>query len=85
MLTGRKKHVKNRAKCRRIDAGEARDWRRWGRRLRHRAGRRRAPMRILLVEDDDDIAEPLLIGLRREGFDVSRASSAAEALLAPPH
>ena len=39
-------------------------------------------MKILLVEDDDDIAEPLLIGLEREGFDVTRASSAAEALAA---
>ena len=37
-------------------------------------------MRILLVEDDDDIAEPLMVGLRREGFDVTRVSSASAAL-----
>jgi DNA-binding response OmpR family regulator len=40
-------------------------------------------MRILLVEDDEDIAEPLIVGLQREGFEVQRVSSAAEALAAP--
>jgi len=39
-------------------------------------------VRILLVEDDDDIAEPLIVGLQREGFEVSRVSSAAAALAA---
>ena len=40
-------------------------------------------MRILLVEDDDGIAEPLEEGLRREGFQVERASTGAAALAAP--
>ena len=31
-------------------------------------------MKILLVEDEDAIAEPLADGLRREGFDVERAA-----------
>ena len=39
-------------------------------------------MRILVVEDEDSIAEPLVNGLRREGFDVSRASTGGEALAA---
>jgi two-component system response regulator RegX3 len=38
---------------------------------------------VLLVEDDDSIAEPLVAGLRREGFDVVRAATGAEALAAP--
>jgi two-component system, OmpR family, response regulator RegX3 len=37
-------------------------------------------MRILLVEDEDSIAEPLAAGLRREGFDVERAATGGEAL-----
>ena len=37
-------------------------------------------MRILVVEDEDSIAEPLVIGLRREGFDVVRAATGGEAL-----
>ncbi|HET8529382.1 MAG TPA: response regulator transcription factor [Gaiellaceae bacterium] len=37
-------------------------------------------MRILVVEDEDAIAEPLVQGLRREGFDVARAATAAAAL-----
>ena len=40
-------------------------------------------MQILLVEDEDTIAEPLAEGLRREGFDVERAATGAEALAAP--
>ena len=40
-------------------------------------------MRILVVEDEDAIAEPLTDGLRREGFEVERAASGAEALAAP--
>jgi len=37
-------------------------------------------MRILVVEDEDAIAEPLVAGLRREGFDVDRAATGAAAL-----
>ena len=40
---------------------------------------------MLLVEDDDAIAEPLAAGLGRHGFAVSRARTGAEALTAPPH
>jgi DNA-binding response OmpR family regulator len=39
-------------------------------------------MRILLVEDEDTIAEPLAEGLRREGFDVERAATGEQALVA---
>jgi two-component system, OmpR family, response regulator RegX3 len=42
-------------------------------------------MRVLLVEDDDTIAEPLTAGLARYGFGVSRVRTGAEALAAPPH
>ena len=41
-------------------------------------------MKILLVEDEDSIAEPLAEGLRREGFEVERAATGAEALAAGP-
>ena len=41
-------------------------------------------MRILLVEDEDSIAEPLVAGLRREGYDVDRAATVAAALAAAP-
>jgi DNA-binding response OmpR family regulator len=37
-------------------------------------------MRILVVEDEDAIAEPLVAGLRREGFEIDRAATGAEAL-----
>lgn len=40
-------------------------------------------MRILIVEDDDAIAKPLAAGLRREGFEVTHASTGEEALEAP--
>jgi DNA-binding response OmpR family regulator len=40
-------------------------------------------MRILLVEDETAIAEPLAEGLAREGFSVEWAATAAEALAAP--
>jgi two-component system, OmpR family, response regulator RegX3 len=40
-------------------------------------------MRILVVEDEDSIAEPLVEGLRREGFDVDRAATGEQALAAP--
>ena len=39
-------------------------------------------MHVLLVEDEDAIADPLAEGLRREGFTVTRAASGAEALAA---
>jgi two-component system, OmpR family, response regulator RegX3 len=41
-------------------------------------------MHILVVEDEDSIAEPLVTGLRREGFDVSRVATGADALEAAP-
>ena len=37
-------------------------------------------MRVLLVEDEDAIAEPLAEGLRREGFTVERVSTGEAAL-----
>ncbi|MDH4103585.1 MAG: response regulator transcription factor [Thermoleophilia bacterium] len=40
-------------------------------------------MQILVVEDEDEIADPLVEGLRREGFEVSRAATGREALDAP--
>jgi two-component system, OmpR family, response regulator RegX3 len=36
-----------------------------------------------VVEDDDGIAEPLVEGLTREGFEVSRVATGAQALRAP--
>ena len=39
-------------------------------------------MRVLVVEDEDAIAEPLAEGLRREGFEVARAATGGEALAA---
>jgi DNA-binding response OmpR family regulator len=39
-------------------------------------------MRLLLVEDDDSIAAPLVAGLEREGFAVTRAATGADALAA---
>jgi DNA-binding response OmpR family regulator len=41
-------------------------------------------VRLLLVEDDPTISDPLAEGLRREGFDVTHAQTGAEALAAPP-
>ena len=41
-------------------------------------------VRILVVEDEDSIADPLAEGLRREGFDVSRVGTGRDALAAPP-
>jgi DNA-binding response OmpR family regulator len=41
-------------------------------------------MEILLVEDEDSIAEPLLDGLRREGYNVSRVARGEDALEASP-
>jgi two-component system response regulator RegX3 len=40
--------------------------------------------RLLVVEDDDGIAEPLVEGLAFEGFEVDRARTGAEALAAAP-
>ena len=37
-------------------------------------------MKVLIVEDEDSIAEPLADGLRREGFDVERAETGRAAL-----
>ncbi len=41
-------------------------------------------MRVLLVEDDDGIAEPLTAALEREGFDVERVATGRGALDAAP-
>ena len=41
-------------------------------------------MHILVVEDEDAIADPLVAGLRREGYDVSRVATGEEALEASP-
>jgi DNA-binding response OmpR family regulator len=41
-------------------------------------------VRLLLVEDDPTISDPLLEGLRREGFEVELAATGAAALAAPP-
>lgn len=40
-------------------------------------------MKVLLVEDDDGIAAPLIEGLVREGFEVTRAATGRDALAAP--
>jgi two-component system response regulator RegX3 len=40
-------------------------------------------MRLLVVEDDDGIAAPLVSGLRREGFEVEWAATGRKALAAP--
>ena len=40
-------------------------------------------MRILLVEDDNRFADALMVALRRQNFDVSRAATAAAALAGP--
>jgi two-component system, OmpR family, response regulator RegX3 len=37
-------------------------------------------MKVLVVEDEDAIAEPLAEGLRREGFEVDRVATGQEAL-----
>ena len=37
---------------------------------------------VLVVEDDDAIATPLMAGLEREGLTVTRAATGAEALIA---
>lgn len=41
-------------------------------------------MLVLLVEDDDAIAEPLSEGLQREGFEVARVATGTQALRAGP-
>ena len=41
-------------------------------------------MRLLLVEDDDAIAGPLVKGLGREGFEVTRVATGTDALAAEP-
>ena len=47
-----------------------------------RRGQRPGALRVLVVEDDDGIAEPLAEGLTREGFEVSRVATGADALSA---
>lgn len=42
-------------------------------------------MNILLVEDDDAIAEPLVRGLEREGFPTTRVATGGAALEQAPH
>ena len=37
-------------------------------------------VRVLVVEDEDAIAEPLVEGLGREGYDVARVATGREAL-----
>lgn len=41
-------------------------------------------MHLLVVEDDDSIADPLVKGLGREGFTVTRVATGAAALAAAP-
>jgi two-component system response regulator RegX3 len=41
-------------------------------------------MHLLVVEDEDAIAEPLVEGLRNEGFEVTRVATGQEALAAAP-
>jgi two-component system response regulator RegX3 len=41
-------------------------------------------VKVLIVEDEDAIAEPLAEGLRREGFETVRAATGREALEAEP-
>ncbi len=41
-------------------------------------------MHILVVEDEDAIADPLVAGLRREGYDVARVATGEAALEASP-
>lgn len=41
-------------------------------------------MHLLVVEDEDAIAEPLVEGLAREGFEVTRVATGSAALEAPP-
>lgn len=46
--------------------------------------RQAGAMQVLVVEDDETIAEPLCAGLTREGFDVRHAPTGAAALAAEP-
>jgi two-component system, OmpR family, response regulator RegX3 len=48
------------------------------------AGRHAGEMRVLLVEDDNRIADPLVEGLGRYGFAVERVSTGSAALAAAP-
>ena len=41
-------------------------------------------MKLLVVEDDDEIAEPMVRGLERAGFDVARVGTGSEALASEP-
>ncbi len=42
-------------------------------------------MRLLVIEDDKSIAEPLISGLRRQEFEVTWVQTGADALNAEPH
>ena len=42
-------------------------------------------MRLLIVEDDASIAEPLAVGLERQGYEVTWVRNGADALNAAPH
>lgn len=41
-------------------------------------------VKVLVIEDDDGIARPLIEGLQREGHDVTRVATVADALAAAP-
>ncbi len=53
--------------------------------VRHRSAYRRSIIRILLVEDDDDIARRLTTGLRPSGFVVDRAKNGEDGLAMGAH
>jgi two-component system, OmpR family, response regulator RegX3 len=42
------------------------------------------PMHLLVVEDEDTIAAPLVEGLRDEGYEVTHVATGEDALAAPP-
>ena len=65
------------------EVGESRSKLRQSPDARAEADSKDCGMRILIVEDEDGIAAPLAEGLGREGFEVMRAATGAEALAAP--
>jgi len=62
------------ASCRSVPGPEVRPW---------SSGCHPVSVQVLVVEDDDAIAEPLVEGLVREGFTVERVATGAEACAAP--